>query len=93
MVFDGDAPTDRQLLIGGQNGQILKIDDSAADDAGYAIASRVTIGPITPAGDLSEAKLVELVGTTGATWARRARKGPATLSGTSAPGPPPRMRF
>ena len=45
-VLDGDAPGDRVVLLGGQDGYIRKIDYDADDDDGTAIASYVVLGPI-----------------------------------------------
>lgn len=44
--FDGDAPADRVVLIGGQDGYIRSISPSALDDDGTAISSSITLGPI-----------------------------------------------
>lgn len=47
-VYDGDGPTDRVLLLGGFDGFIRKLSDSALDDDGTAITSLISLGPIQP---------------------------------------------
>jgi hypothetical protein len=48
IVYDGDAPTDRMLLIGGRTGLIQKISSTALADDGTAISSSVILGPFRP---------------------------------------------
>src|SRR3990167_445493 len=45
-ILDGDAPADRVILLGCQDGYIRKIDYAADDDDGVAIESWVLLGPI-----------------------------------------------
>lgn len=62
-VFDGDAPGDRAILLGTENGYINKWDISADDDDGAAIDSYVMFGPFSkPAVDL---QLTEIQATLG----------------------------
>jgi hypothetical protein len=51
VVFDGDGPEDRQLILAGRDGYIRQVDPSALDDDGTDIESYVYIGPFRPAGD------------------------------------------
>jgi hypothetical protein len=51
VVFDGDGPADRQLLLAGRDGYIRKNDTTAVTDDGTAITNYVYIGPFRPAGD------------------------------------------
>ena len=44
-IVDGDAPSDRRLLIGSDDNVIRKWDTDATDDDGVAIDSYVTFGP------------------------------------------------
>lgn len=46
VTFDGNGPDDRQLLIGCWDGYVRRVDPSAPDDDGHAIASEVWIGPV-----------------------------------------------
>lgn len=45
-TFDGDKPNDRSILLGGRDGKVRRLSSSATTDAGKAIPSRVTIGPL-----------------------------------------------
>lgn len=47
MILDGDDPDDRLLLIGTEDGYILKEDASSDNDAAQLIDSYVTMGPIS----------------------------------------------
>lgn len=47
MVFDGDDPDDRVLLIGSDDGYVREIDEDSATDDGTAIESYAIIGPIS----------------------------------------------
>jgi hypothetical protein len=67
IVFDGDGPLDRQLVLGGRDGYVRKINPSLLnDDNGTVnanISSHVLIGPYRPAGDaaLSVLEALEVV--------------------------------
>jgi hypothetical protein len=63
VVFDGDGPLDRQLLIAGRDGYIRKVDPASLTDDGTAITSYVMIGPFRPAGDaaLSVLEALEVI--------------------------------
>jgi len=61
-VFDGDAPGDRAILLGGQDGYIRKVDMDAKSDDGVAISSYVYFGPIS-VGPGQSALLTELQAT------------------------------
>lgn len=60
---DGFASDDRSLLLGVQDGGILKWDASATGDNGTAIDSYVLVGPIKGGTPLSSVRLEELEGT------------------------------
>lgn len=45
-LMDGDSPSDRVVLLGGQDGYIRFIDTSVDDDDGEPISSYVILGPI-----------------------------------------------
>lgn len=45
-VMDGDDPNDRIILVGGRDGKLRYLSDSAETDDQYKIASEVWIGPI-----------------------------------------------
>ena len=45
-IFDGDAPGDRVVLLGGLDGYLRHFSTSALDDDGTAIESEVWIGPL-----------------------------------------------
>jgi len=47
VVFDGDSPDDRVLLIGSEDGYVRKIDSSVVTDDGTAIESFVILGPLS----------------------------------------------
>lgn len=46
VVFDGDAPGDRVILLGGQDGFVRKFDKTVYQDDGTNFTSYVTMGPI-----------------------------------------------
>lgn len=48
-TFDGDAPGDRQIYLGGRDGRVRKFSNTATTDAGKPIRSRVIVGPIKSA--------------------------------------------
>lgn len=50
-IFDGDAPGDRAVLLGGGDGYVRMLDVDADDDDGEAIASHVMIGPLQMKGN------------------------------------------
>jgi len=49
-VYDGDAPTDRVILIGSEDGYVRFVDDTVSTDDGTAISSYVIMGPISGGG-------------------------------------------
>lgn len=51
IVYDGDGPNDRNLLIGSRDGYVRQYDAEALDDDGTAINSYVYMGPYRPSGD------------------------------------------
>lgn len=57
-LMDGDDPTDRVVLLGGQDGYIRFIDNASKTDDGTAISSYVYFGPIQT--DSGRFKLKEL---------------------------------
>lgn len=60
LVYDGDADNDRAVLLGGRDGYIQILDDEALTDDGQAIVSYVYCGPVRPAGDVNNGKLVTM---------------------------------
>ncbi len=58
-VFDGDAPADRAILLGGRDGIIRKLDDTATTDTGSTISSYVYLGPIQPSGPQEQTLFTE----------------------------------
>lgn len=60
LVADGDAPDDRQILLGGGDGYVRAFDLDATSDDGVGIASDVYLGPILAAGDHGRFKLHDL---------------------------------
>ncbi len=60
LVYDGDGPDDRVLLLGGRTGFIQQVAASAVTDDGTAISAWVWLGPIRPVDDLREGKIVAL---------------------------------
>lgn len=59
-VVDGDAPGDRVVLAGAQDGYVRKLDPDADDDDGTAISSRCVLGPFGPGGLEAFARLVRM---------------------------------
>lgn len=51
VVFDGDGPLDRQLLLASRDGYLRKVDPTSLTDDGTNITAYVKIGPFRPAGD------------------------------------------
>jgi hypothetical protein len=45
LVYDGDGPTDRVLLLGGRDGFVRRVQLTDMDDDGTAIASYIYLGP------------------------------------------------
>jgi hypothetical protein len=50
LVYDGDGPTDRVLLLGGRTGFVQRVSTTNRDDDGTAINSYLTLGPFNPNG-------------------------------------------
>lgn len=46
LVFDGDLPNDRRVLLGGRDGYIRAINSSLGQDDGFAVNSTLRLGPI-----------------------------------------------
>jgi hypothetical protein len=65
IVYDGDLSDDSGLFLGGRDNFLRKLDATAIDDDGVPVQSSITLGPYRPAGDVMEAKLVELAMTLG----------------------------
>jgi hypothetical protein len=57
IVFDGDLPTDRVLLLGGRDGYVRQTDDAATTDDGETINSHALIGPQRPGGFYAETQI------------------------------------
>lgn len=49
-LFDGDAATDRKVIMGGFDGNLRQFHDDVASDDGLPINSHVLIGPVQPFG-------------------------------------------
>jgi hypothetical protein len=49
-IFDGDDPTDRVLLIGGDDGYIRSFGSNEAEDDGTAFESSMILGPLASLG-------------------------------------------
>lgn len=62
LAFDGDASTDRALLLGGRSGLIRQIQDAATTDDGQAIAAYFIAGPYKPGATLSQYTMAPLAG-------------------------------
>lgn len=45
-LYDGDAATDRAILLGGRDGYIRKFSSTATNDDGTAISSYIVLGPV-----------------------------------------------
>lgn len=60
LTIDGDDPSDRVLLVGTEDGYVLKEDKDADDDDGQAIDSQVLIGPLPPADPRYETRYTRL---------------------------------
>lgn len=58
LVWDGDAPEDRYLLLGGRDGILRKLSTAALDDDGTAITASLTLGPVTPFDDSVASRLI-----------------------------------
>lgn len=48
LIFDGDKPNDRVLLLGGRTGKIYFLNTTALDDTDNAISAYVVLGPFHP---------------------------------------------
>ncbi len=59
-VIDGDAESDRHILVGGHDGYIRKSDPSASDDDGQPIASHVVMAVLT-GGTMPRVKLLSIL--------------------------------
>jgi hypothetical protein len=59
-TYDGDRPQDRATVLGGRDGYMRKLDQSANNDDGTAIGSYVFIGPVQPFGVIDEGMLSQL---------------------------------
>lgn len=57
-LADGDAPTDRTLLLGGADGRIRRWSPGASDDDGEGIRATCLLGPVTPDTFPLESRLV-----------------------------------
>lgn len=64
VVVDGNRPEDRTPILGGWDGYVRKIDESATDDDGTTIASEVWIGPMLTK-DMDDMLLDQLQGVLG----------------------------
>jgi hypothetical protein len=60
MVYDGDGPTDRFLMLGGRDGFIRSLNPNNRYDDGTPISSYVYLGPIRPGGVAQMARCTDL---------------------------------
>ena len=60
LTIDGDALTNRRMILGGVDGQIRVWTPDANDDQGTAINSKVLIGPLRPKEDEFETRFTRL---------------------------------
>jgi len=60
LVYDGDDPLDRLVLLGGRDGYVRRLTLTSINDDGDAVSSYVWLGPIRPVDDLNRAKLVSM---------------------------------
>ena len=51
MVYDGDDPADRQLMMGGWFGDVFRMTEIALTDDGAGVTSYAYLGPYTPGDD------------------------------------------
>lgn len=58
--YDGDTDDLRTVLLGCRDGVVRRLQDDATNDDGNAIHSYIYLGPVTPAGDIREAKITGL---------------------------------
>lgn len=65
LVYETGNPDDYALLLGGGDGYMRRYDESYLSDDGTAISSYAFIGPFEPAGDATEAKMIDLEATLG----------------------------
>ena len=65
IVYDGDRQSDREILLGGRDGYIYRIDRSAKTDDGDAISSHVFLPPIRPGSNEREIAVNGLFATMG----------------------------
>lgn len=63
LVYDGDSPSDRALILGGRDGYVRKLSDTAKSDDGTAINGYVDFGPF-PIGDQSNDGIISQVNVT-----------------------------
>lgn len=59
LLYDGDGPTDRQILMGGRDGFIYRFQDTNTSDDGNAIVSYIFMGP-AKADDATDSVIEEL---------------------------------
>lgn len=60
LVYDGNGPMDRYLLLGGRDGHIRKVDAACLTDDSAAISSYVFVGPFRPGGVAQQGRLTDL---------------------------------
>lgn len=60
-IFDSNAPNDRAILLGGQDGYVREINPTAVSDDGTTILSRVKFGPMTPGNVHQNARLSRVI--------------------------------
>lgn len=60
LVYDGDAPDDRQILLGCSDGFVRILSNAAFTDDGSPINSSIWLGPLQPAGVNQRAKITQI---------------------------------
>jgi len=99
-VADGDAPSDRRVVYGCQDGFLREIDSDATSDDTYAINSHVTFGPMSVEEDqevmLNRLKVILAKEQNGCTYEVYASDEPNSMGqliaqGEVAPGQNPRL--
>lgn len=60
LLYDGNGPLDRYLLLGGRDGHIRKHSVDCLSDDGQPIVSAVSIGPFRPGGVVQQGRLTDL---------------------------------
>lgn len=60
LVYDGDGPLDRYLMLGGRDGHVRSMNPTDLTDDGQAIESYVYLGPFRPGGVTQQGRCTDL---------------------------------